>query len=201
ARKQWFTFDAPNVEVNNVEVDTTPQLIITFTPPTAADPTYGVAVTPATDGQFGDPGTQVEYTLQVKNTGDVPDIFDVSFSSPPGWATTVDPIEVGALAPGATANVTVTVDIPAGAAGGDFDMVTVKAVSRGDAGQDASSTLTTTANSIYGVTVTPETAVNSGQADSTVDYTLQVENTGNTADTFDVDISGNGWATTAVPDP
>ncbi len=191
ARKQWFTYDSAPADAA--------ELTITFGPPTAGL-TYGVTVTPATDGQFDDPGVTVDYNLTVENTGNTPDIFDVIVSGN-GWPTAAVPTTVGPLAAGAVANVTVSVDIPAGAAGGDFDEAIVTVTSRGDVGQDASSTLTTSANNVYGVVVTPETAVNSGQADSTVDYTLQVENTGNTADTFDVDISGNGWATTAVPDP
>lgn len=48
----------------------------------------------------------------------------------------------------------------------------------------------------YGVAIEPDSPAKSGSANTTVTYTLQITNTGSTADTFDLAISGNEWQTT-----
>ncbi len=48
----------------------------------------------------------------------------------------------------------------------------------------------------YGVALTPPVAAGSGKPTATVVYTLTVENTGEVADTFDLDVSGALWPVT-----
>ena len=55
-----------------------------------------------------------------------------------------------------------------------------------------------TAAPTFGVTVSPATANQSGAPTATVAYQLTVANTGNTDDTYDVVLTGNGWTTTAA---
>jgi hypothetical protein len=52
-------------------------------------------------------------------------------------------------------------------------------------------------NASYGVEVEPTSAALIGLTGSNVEYTLTVTNTGNTADTFDIEVSGNAWLTDA----
>jgi hypothetical protein len=49
---------------------------------------------------------------------------------------------------------------------------------------------------VYNVGLSPTTATMNGAPAATVSYQLTVENTGNTEDTVDVSIAGNGWSTT-----
>ena len=159
---------------------------------------HGLTVTPVTHAQLGDPGVAVTHTLQVTNTGSVVDTFDVSVGGY-SWTTAVDPATVGPLVPGSSAGVTVTVTVPTSASGGATDVAVATVTSRGDGMVTTTSTLTTTANNVYGLMVTPASDTRSGDPGATVTYTLQVTNTGNTSDTFDVGVGGYSWATVVDP--
>jgi hypothetical protein len=143
---------------------------------------YGVTVAPPTDAASGDPGSAVTYTLVVTNTGNTVDTFTLSKSGD-SW-TTVVPAPVGPLAAGMSATVAVTVTVDGGAACGASDGVTITATSQGSGTESDSSTLTTSANAVYGVTVAPPADSASGDPGADVVYTLWVTNTGNCADTF-----------------
>jgi len=168
---------------------------VTATLTTTANTAYGVIVEPVTGAQSGDLGETVTYILQVTNTGNTTDTFDVTASGYT-WPTTA-PAMVGPLRAGASANVDVNVDIPVGAAGGAADIAFITATSQGNNAKSTTVALTTTATAVYGVTVEPVTGEQSGDPGRTVTYTLQVTNTGNTTDTFDVNVSGYTWPTTA----
>jgi uncharacterized membrane protein len=103
---------------------------------------YGVEVTPPTAGQNGEVGSVVTYTLTVTNTGNLPDTFGLTVEGNV-WTTTLSEPSV-TLAAGASTTVEVYVTIPADAADGATDEVTVTATSQGDPDVSASATLTTT---------------------------------------------------------
>ncbi len=169
-----------------------PYLPVTLTVEVA----WGVALTPATAAQSGDPGTTVTYTLRVTNTGTVIDTFILSAG---GTAWTLGlPTSVGPLAVGEGADIQVIVRIPAGASAGESNVLTVTATSQGDESETASSILTTTANAVRGVSLTPLTTEQSGDPGTTVTYTLHITNTGNGVDTFTLSQVGAAW-TTDVP--
>ncbi|MBE2199715.1 MAG: hypothetical protein IAE79_13960 [Anaerolinea sp.] len=91
----------------------------------------------------GEVGTTVTYTIQITNTGNVVDTFDLTATGG-AWTTTLGSSSV-TLAAGASVSVVVEVDIPAGAADGDSDAVTITATSQSDPGASDTLTLTTTA--------------------------------------------------------
>jgi len=102
---------------------------------------HGVSLTPA--GQLGYPNMEnrAAYMFLVTNEGTQPDTFDLTLHGA-AWPGQV-PGYTGELAPGESEAVTVVVFVPAGAAPGDWDQVTLLATSRGDpAVQDAAAAAT-----------------------------------------------------------
>ncbi len=104
--------------------------------------TYGVELSPD-QAQTGRIGTTVNYVVQITNTGDIADVFDLSASGNT-WGTT---LALGSIAlnPGETDSFTVMVDVPAGAANNATDSATITADSQGDGTVSGTTTLTTTA--------------------------------------------------------
>ena len=162
---------------------------------TSANPRYALQLTPASAAQSGEAGTSVAYALQVTNQGNTADSFDITLGGNL-WPASA-PASLGPLAPGASAVLTVTVDIPAEASGGDSDSLSVNLASQGDGGQTASAALTTTANPRYALQLTPASAAQSGETGTNVTYALQVTNQGNASDSFSVSLAGSAWSSSA----
>jgi uncharacterized repeat protein (TIGR01451 family) len=162
---------------------------------TTVNAVYGLTVTPSSDAASGDPNTEVLYTLRLTNTGNCPDAFDVAVGDHV-W-TTLAPVSIGELAPDEGANVEVTVTVPEDAQCGASEMVTVTFTSQSEGTTTESSELTTSANTIYGVTVEPHSHIASGDPSTVVTHTLRVTNTGNCEDTIDVAVGDHAWITEA----
>jgi PKD repeat protein/uncharacterized membrane protein len=162
---------------------------------TSANPVYELTVGPSWLAQFGDPPGDVIYTLQVTNTGNCPDTYNASLSGNT-WPTSVPPV-VGPVDVGLTADVPVTVTLPAGTPCGDMDDVVVTLASVGDGTKSGSSTLTTTANPVADVTVDPLVAAVWADPGEVVTHTVRVTNSGNCTDTFDIVVTGDVWSTSA----
>jgi N-acetylneuraminic acid mutarotase len=154
---------------------------------------YGVALTPLTASQSGDPGTTAIYTLRVINAGLLTDTFDVTLSGQ-AWPTS-GPTTTESLAPGAQTDITVTVTIPTSALAQARDETTITLTSQAEPGISTAARLTTLANTVYGVNVTPPAGAKSGNAGAMVTYILHITNTGNITDTFVISGSGYNWPT------
>jgi hypothetical protein len=97
-----------------------------------AEDYYAVDLEPETSAQTGAPGTMVEYTLQLENTGTLIDTIELTFAGvEPGWVVNL-PVSSFELAPGEMVNVIIQVTIPVEAMNGDFDTFTVTATSLND---------------------------------------------------------------------
>ncbi len=154
---------------------------------------HGVMLEPSTDAQSGDPGATVTYTLRLTNTGDTLDTFTLTYAGNV-WDVYL-PVTQTVLGSGAGVDVVVFVTIPSNAAANANDDVTITATSLANSALSDSSQLTTSANAVYGVLLSPSADAQSGDPGGTVQYTLRVTNTGNAEDTFTMTVSGNAWAT------
>jgi uncharacterized repeat protein (TIGR01451 family) len=115
-------------------------------------PPYAVSLTPASQSNQARPGQTVNYALHLKNDGFNPDTYGVATSGSTFTAhlfqadcTTALGASVGPVAPGATVDLCVGIDIPANAANNATDTTTVTATSTGSPSVTASATVSTTA--------------------------------------------------------
>jgi uncharacterized membrane protein len=158
---------------------------------TVLEMTEGVLLTPETDSRPGDPGVIVQYTLAVENTGNYTDTILISAAGN-SWDVAL-PVTSLELAPEAREDVIVWVTVPPDALADESDTVMIRATSQRDTATYDTSTLTTEANAVYAVEMTPSTASQSGNPGKVVTYTLTVTNLGNAFDTYDLSYAGNTW--------
>jgi hypothetical protein len=157
-----------------------------------ADP-YAVSVTPATQTDGGKIGTAVSYHLDVTNQGYNPDTYTLT-SSGGTYAVSfyasdcVTPmVDTGELAPGASTDACVSVDVTSGAANGDVNEATVIATSAGDISVTGSATVRT-------IAVAAETLVVDGDAnipDVQTYYTSALTDAGATFSVWDLSVDSN----------
>ena len=145
-------------------------------------PVYGVTLVSVSDSTTEpvDIDEGISYTLTITNTGNTDDVIDLATSDD---AATLSQTSVP-LAPGASAEVKLTISADALATAGDY-AVKVTATSQGDNTKTAEITATTSIAPVYGVTLQGEGELQDATTDilAGVNYTLKVTNTGNTDDT------------------
>lgn len=107
-------------------------------------PVHAVSLTALEAELPGLPGTAVTFDLQVKNEGNVPDSFELTFADN-DWNVVLSAVTSGLLPPGGSFNLTVSVTIPAGVAHEATDSVVVTATSTGDTAASDQLVLSTTA--------------------------------------------------------
>jgi 2',3'-cyclic-nucleotide 2'-phosphodiesterase (5'-nucleotidase family)/subtilisin family serine protease len=103
---------------------------------------YGVELTPEVAALSAEPGETVEYTLTLTNSGNATDTFEITFEGNL-WDVHLPETEF-ILEAGESTAVIVHVDIPAEAADGAVDSVSILATSGEDDSVSASATLVTT---------------------------------------------------------
>jgi uncharacterized repeat protein (TIGR01451 family) len=96
---------------------------------TVISPSYGVSIS-ADKALAGTAGQTLTYTLKITNTGNISDTFSLTKSGN-SWPTNISDPSI-LLAPLASTVVSVSVDIPGTAVGGDNDTVTVTVTSLAD---------------------------------------------------------------------
>lgn len=149
-------------------------------------------LSPLSDARAGAPGSVVEYTLQVTNTGAITDTYQVTVAGAL-WSVDVLPL-IGPVAPGTSQPIAIQVHIPAEAQENDLDQVDVLMRSMGDISQFSTAVLTTTAHN-YGAVFFPAALADGAPPGDTVSYTLAIENIGRFLDSFDIAVAGNQWST------
>lgn len=130
------------------------------------------------------PGSTVSHTLTLINQGNASDSYTLTLAGDLSWPVQMAP-NAGPVAPGVSAKIPVTVQIPFTASPGESQRFTVTVTSAGDAGQAVSVPVTTSVQIVRGVEMTPiSTSVSSGPGAS-VFLTFTLHNTGNITDSFD----------------
>lgn len=131
-----------------------------------------VAIDPASQAKQGAAGYSVSYTYTVYNFGPTTDTIGLAAVSSHGWTTTLSTPSVTVAANG-SANVTVTVQVPAGATVGTAGVTTVTAISGISPANRATATAVTTVSDV--LTFVPDNA-GSGAPGATVWYGHRVQN-------------------------
>ncbi|MBD3179870.1 MAG: hypothetical protein GF417_09840 [Candidatus Latescibacteria bacterium] len=167
----------------------------------------GVDDTPV--NQNADPGQNVDFALDIVNTGGSSDNFSLSSAFPAGWTVTfyedsngngvldlpeLTPITgIGPVAGGSEVQVIARVAVPGGEAPG-VNNVTLRATSNNNGSIFDEITNTVTVNNASTVQIVPD-RTGTGTANGTVRYDHTVTNTGNVDDTFMLSfVSSNGWS-------
>jgi len=104
-----------------------------------AQPTYGVDVSGGGNKQ-GAPGDSIVYTFTVKNTGDLPDTYNLSVAC--NWVTILEKNQVS-LKAGEKEDIDVTVEIPLDAENGTQETLVFTAKSQNSSKEDSVSVTTT----------------------------------------------------------
>jgi len=112
---------------------------------------YAVGVSPATQTDGAKVGNSVDYIVHVTNLGFMTDSYTMSYTGGTYTVSFFDDIcsapltETSSLAPGASTDVCVRLNVPAGASNGEVNTATVVATSVGDPAVSASATVKTIA--------------------------------------------------------
>jgi len=160
--------------------------------------------------QNADPGTSVDFALDVLNPGGSPDTYTLSATIPGAWTVTfyndlngngvLDGGEpavaaMGPVAAGAELNVIARVDVPAGELPG-LNATTFRATSTNSPAIFDEIANTVTVNLFPQVSFTPDQG-GSTTPGGTIQYFHTITNTGNVADIFDLTyVSSQGWTYT-----
>jgi uncharacterized membrane protein len=136
------------------------------------------------------PGSAITHTVRVTNTGNLTSAISITGSGNL-WPTTIAPTWIPALPPRAGTDVAVRVQAPFTSTE-ISDQVKVVAVLQAGAMPSATAYLTST-TIFYSSVVQVQPEAQTADPGSTVTYTVRLTNTGETTDTFDLNLGTHTW--------
>jgi CSLREA domain-containing protein len=140
-----------------------------------------LTLTPTPLDQTGIPDAVLTYTHTLRNTGNGPDSFTLSFTqTDPSFSVTISPTQLLNVPRNATRSVSVLVRIPTGVPADTESVISVTARSQGTPSATAVAVDTARVAAFDGATLSPGT-FQAVQADNVVLYTHTLTNTGSTA--------------------
>ncbi len=193
-----FTFNPqtlrPGVAVGAVRLGTdTPYGIFSIPVTLTIANAYGVSLAETTQDRSGLPGQVVTYTVTVQNSGTVTDSYALTLSGH-NWSSQ-GPATVGPIPLRGSESVVVSVTIPAQAAPGERDTVTVNLTSQTDPEAQIKGSLTTTVGT-FAVALAPGSSSLSANPGATATHTVTITNQGTVTDSFALSKAGATWQTT-----
>jgi hypothetical protein len=150
---------------------------------------YNLALAPLTNTLVGDAKQTVTHTLTVTNTGVEADSYQIMLNGN-SWNTQA-PSQVGPLSPGSSATFQVAVKMPANVNCASRDTVTVDLTSQGDPRRSAQAILTTRSPLRCEAVLSPADLQLNGVPGESLPINMQITNTGNVNDTFDIKVLEN----------
>jgi len=102
--------------------------------------TFNLALTAYSELKQDSPGSEVTFSLELKNLGTAPDTFDLKIENAMGWNVEIDPSSIS-LENGKTGRVVVKVGVPEDVLIGQMKRMTIQAISREDPGVSADSSI------------------------------------------------------------
>ncbi|GAB4203169.1 MAG: NEW3 domain-containing protein [Roseiflexaceae bacterium] len=170
----------------NPSVTVTDNITVTAAPVPRLSP----AQTKATD-----PGVQVSFTHTITNVGNADGTFALTLAVPPGWTVVTAPQASVTLAQGASATVTFTVQPPASAIAGPYNL-TLRATSQTNNAVFDQVVDVVTVNRQPGLTLTAPAGILTGPG-VVLTYTFTLVNNGNFTDTVSLatanTLAAQGW--------
>jgi uncharacterized membrane protein len=157
---------------------------------------YDVILECDTPSAFSRPGEEILYSINVLNNGNVEDTVVLEIIGPfSNWGT-LSTYSIN-LDPGASQDITLTVNVPPDANGGEY-VITVRGTSYGDESifHDVETT-TTVEPWIYEVHLSSDNTEKTVRPGNSVVFNITVENNGDNDDTIDLSMSGDSsqWGT------
>jgi uncharacterized membrane protein len=159
----------------------------------ALPPAAGVTMSISPSSQRGTPGTTLNYTVTVTNTGNITDNYSLTVTDNAGWSPSISPTSLS-VSPSSSENATLSVTIPDNAFVGSKDNITVTATSRTDNTIKDNDSCIVHVAIARGVRVSISPGENSAFPGENVTFTVTVTNTGDNADNYVLRASDNmGW--------
>ena len=156
----------------------------------------GVEVSISPEYQSGEPSTVLDYTVTVRNTGNVDDVYDLSWADNEGWGDNIwlEDNSLSAARHGGENSTTLHVHVPECTEGSTEDNITVTATSQFDNTVSDSDSCIAHVAIVRGVEVSISPSENGAEPCNWLEYTVTVRNTGNVDGNFDLSWTDTeGW--------